>query len=225
MAIKIIWGVPGAGKTYYTVRKMLQAMKKKRKKLYFSNFPIYHKKYGWSYVWLPEYSKQTIVDAEIIIDEAYRNLNSREFQKFTKDEHTFFATCRHLNNDIWIIAHNPARIDVVIREITEEFILMHCHKIPILGWPIWFSADVYLDEQALAQRYTAKNAKYCVERFFFSKRVAKAYDTHFFRPNDIPEFKYESWGEKLGLITPNEPMKKDEEVNDVAETVTTQTNP
>lgn len=204
--------MPGAGKTYYAVRKMLKAMKRGHKKYFFSNVPIYHKKYGWSLCWKPEYAKQQIVDAEILIDEAYRDYNSRNSTKkkgdevFTKDEHTFFATNRHLNNDIWLIAHNPARIDVAIREITEEFLMMHCHKIPILDIPLWFSCDVYLDEQSIALRYTSRTAKYCTERFRFSRAIAKVYDTHFYRPPEIPEVHFDTWGEVLGLEAPGIPL-------------------
>ncbi|TGC06979.1 zonular occludens toxin domain-containing protein [Methanolobus halotolerans] len=130
-------------------------MGRDRKKHYFTNFPVEHPKKGFTNVWKSELAKQNITDSMIVIDEAYRNYNSRDYKTFQKDEHTFFATNRHLNNDIFLIAHNPARIDVVIREITEEFILMHCHKLPFLRWPLWFSADVFLDELAVAQRYTS----------------------------------------------------------------------
>lgn len=224
MSIKVIWGVPGAGKTYYGVRKALFHMRRIKKgkgtiRYVFSNFPIYHKKYGWSYVWTPDLALQVVTDSFILIDEAYRDYNSRNSTNkgkgkngnnkdvFTENEHTFFATCRHLNNDIWLIAHNPARIDVVIREITEEFILMHCHKIPILSslfgflnFPLWFSADVFLDEQALAQRYTSRHAVYCVERFAFSKKVANSYDTHFFRDKDTEEPIFIRWDEHLNKL-------------------------
>jgi hypothetical protein len=223
MSIKIIWGVPGAGKTFYGVRKAIFHLRRIKKgkgkiKRVFSNFPIYHKKYGWSYVWTPDLALQVVTDSFILIDEAYRDYNSRNSTNkakkgqstknvFTEQEHTFFATCRHLGNDLWLIAHNPARIDVAIREITEEFILMHCHKIPILSlffeildFPIYFSADVFLDEQALAQRYNARNAVYCVERFWFHRDIAKSYDTHFFRDKDTEEPEFIRWDEHLNQL-------------------------
>ncbi len=208
MSIKILWGVPGAGKTNYAVRKVLKTLKNGSKRHVFTNFPVHDKKLGYTKVWKPELACQLVTDSLIVVDEAYRDFNSRDYSKFQDSTHTFFATNRHLNNDILIIAHNPARIDKVIREITEEFILMHCHKIPFTKIVIWFSADVFLDEVALSQRYTAKHAIYCIERYLFSKRVGRAYDTHFFRDKDLIEPEFEDWGQVLNKI---------DEVNEVDE--------
>lgn len=176
--IYLIWGPPGAGKTYFATREALRQRRKGR--AVYSNYPIVDPRSGWSaYVWQPEYVYETVTDAVLVIDEAYRDYNSREYKKFNVDMHTFFATQRHNNLDIFLIAQNPARIDVIIREIVNVFYYVRAWwRLPVLGHPLGFTATGYLDEEDMRSR--SKDAVYSRERYLFSRRVARSYDTHYY---------------------------------------------
>lgn len=199
--IYIVFGHPRAGKTYFCTRialEVLQRNKKvseeKRLKV-FSNYPIFDERLGSSLVWKDEYASEAITDAVIIIDEAYRSYSSRNSTRgtFTVDMHTMFATNGHNNCDFWLIVHDPARLDTVIREMTNTFWYLKKYQLPLMDRPFAFKAESYLDQEALSKRYTTPNACYGIDRYWFRKRIARAYDTHYFRKQEEPELIFESW--------------------------------
>lgn len=182
--IYLIWGPPGAGKTYFATREALRQHGKGRS--VYSNYPVVDARSGWSsYVWKPEYIYETVTDAVIIIDEAYRDYSSREYRKFNADMHTFFATQRHNDLDVFLIAQNPARIDVVIREIVNVFYYVRkWFELPLVRIPLGFTVTGYLTEEDMNSRATDAKAIYSRERIIYSPRVAAAYDTHYFRAGE-----------------------------------------
>jgi hypothetical protein len=106
-----------------------------------------------------------------------------------------FATNGHNNNDFLLIAHSPARLDTVIREMVNTYYYVKKFQIPLMGRPLWFKVEGYVDELSLSQRYTNPNAVYSIERYLFKKRVAHAYDTHFFKKPDTEDIEFISWVE------------------------------
>ena len=153
MSVKIIFAAPGEGKSYYATKQAYDALKKGR--VVFSNYPIITPAGLSSCIWESTHCHENVQDSLIIIDEAYRDMSSRDFKDFTKEEHTFFATNRHNNNDVLLLAQNPARIDVILREITSEFLFMRKVSIPFTWWlnkleacnlPLVFVAYGYLLE-------------------------------------------------------------------------------
>jgi hypothetical protein len=186
--IYIITGAPRQGKSYWFTREINRLMKKahqKRKKgkpyrKVFSNFPVITP-WGATLKWTPNLSRESIYDSDIFIDEAYRDFNSRNYRNFSDDEHSFFALNGQNGNDIYLIAHSHNRLDTVIREMTNIIYYIKKVSIPFVELPLWFRVESYLDEMAINQRYTNKNAIYGVEHVFFSKKIADTYNTHFFR--------------------------------------------
>lgn len=198
--IYIIWAPPRKGKTYYATWWATQILKKiakgkGNKKHVFSNYPIYHKKWGSSLYLDRDTLNYDITDSLIIFDEAYRDFNSRTFYKFTKKEHTFFATNGHDNNDIVLIAHGINRVDSVIREMVDTYFFVKKYGIPFKDKPIVFNIEGYIDLIDIAQRHR-RNTAHSSFWLRFDKKIAKAYDTHFFRKPDNPDIEFISW-EKL----------------------------
>lgn len=198
MSIKIIFASPGEGKSYLATKYAYDALKKGR--VVFSNYPIITPGGLSACIWKAEYALENVHDAVIIIDEAYRDMSSRDFKKFTVEEHTFFATNRHNNLDIYLLAQNPARIDVILREITSEFLFMKKISIPFTWWlnkledcniPFLFIAYGYLDELSLARRHDGDSDT--LRYAFFNRKVAKSYDTHFFSNDDAVRFEGVPW--------------------------------
>jgi Zonular occludens toxin (Zot) len=194
--IYIIFAPPRSGKTYYATAWALKELKKGKRKV-FSNYPIISPKYGSSYVWKPEYASSDIVDSIIFIDEAYRDFNSRNYKSFTSDEHLFFATNGHNGLDIVLIAHSPQRLDTVIREMATIFYYVSKVAIPFIDRPLWFKIEGYPDELTLSQRFVRQDNSYSIEHCFFKKSVANAYNTHFFRKDNIHPELYSTWVENL----------------------------
>ena len=172
--------------------------KKTSKTKVFSNYPIYDKKFGASLFWDGETINYHISDSLIIIDEAYRYYSSRKWQKFTTQEHTFFATNGHNNNDIIFIVHGINRLDPVIREMADAFFYIKKVTLPFMKRPLYFKIEVFNDEFEIAQRYSG-NSHHGIVYKWFKKRVANAYNTHFFREIEIPDFKYLSWSDLKDL--------------------------
>jgi uncharacterized protein YqkB len=195
--IYIIWAPPRKGKTYFATNIAINALKKISKKRgsknkVFSNYPIFHKKYGSTLFWDKDTYQYNITDSLIIIDEAYRDYNARKYHKFSNEEHTFFATNGHSNNDIFLIAHGIHRLDSVIREMVDQFYFVKKYGIPFVEKPLFFIIEGYLDEIDIANRYR-RDAVYSKQWLWFKKSVAECYDTHYFKNQEEEDFIYESW--------------------------------
>ena len=190
--IYIVWAPPREGKTYFCTRWALGRLQKN--KTVFTNYPVVDDQGRSSLVWTPDLVHESIHDALIIIDEAYRDYNSRNFKTFSSDEHTFFSTNGHNNLDIVLIAQNPARVDVVIREMTNVYFYVRKVAIPLLDRPLCFRVLGFLDELSMASR--DPKMAYTSELVWFRQSVARAYDTHYFR-KDCREYKGITWKEKL----------------------------
>lgn len=145
-------------------------------------------------VWTPDLVHESIHDALIVIDEAYRDYNSRSFKSFSGDEHTFFATNGHNNLDIVLIAQNPARVDVVIREMTNIYFFVRKLSLPFVSRPLAFRVLGFLDELSMSSR--DPKMAYSSELVWFRKYVAQAYDTHYFR-KDSQEHIGITWKEHI----------------------------
>ena len=151
--------------------------------------PIVHS----TYIWEDRYIYSGITNAVIILDEAYRDFSSKESYDFKKDKHTFFATNRHNDLDIYIIAQHPDRIEVIIREMCNIFYYIFKWKNPITGKPLWFDISGYLSQEDFKLRNLKTDMRFSHERIWFRKQIAEAYDTKFFRKE--PKIEIKRWDE------------------------------
>ncbi|MDV0444081.1 zonular occludens toxin domain-containing protein [Methanorbis rubei] len=204
--IYIIVAPPRSGKTYYATKiaienlipqkSLIKSLFAKIKSgavtledpnLTFTNYPVVDPKTGLStYRWLSSYAKENIQDATIIIDEAWQDYSSRNYKEFTKDMQAFFAMNGHNNNDIYIIAQNAARVDVIIREMCNELYYVRKISIPFTERPLFFITYIYHDLDEMS-RMTPDPYLAVKKRFvLFRSRIARAYDTHYFRSTKPP---------------------------------------
>lgn len=230
MSVEIIGAPPRKGKTYWATRVALRAMENIHKKRLkniedrkknpeipefsgqvFTNYPVFHPELGYTKVWEPGFETEPIFDSLIIVDEAHRFYNSRKIKNFTTDMHDFFAWSGQRGNDVILITHDPSRLDIIIREVCETF--RFARNWSLFGRPILFFIDSYLSEDEYKQRHAG--TRYSMDWFFFSKTVAKAYDTHFFRNEPEEKPYYQDWVEKYGLKEPQQKKIKDVILNAV----------
>ena len=204
--IYLIVAPPGNGKTYFATHLALKIGRKKFNKQtkqpvfsVYTNFPVFDKKIGYStYKWEHDYVFKSIYDSTIIIDEAWQYFSSRDYKNFGKDLQAFFALNRHNGNDIYIIAQNAARVDVIIREMVNEFYYIEKHCIPFTDRPLWFTAWVYQDLTQMAKMSPDILAYSSKRRVLFRKRTANAYDTHAFRTIKEAPIEPVFWADELG---------------------------
>ena len=123
--IKCYSGLPGSGKTTYLTQLGIKNIKKGNRT--FSNYPIFFKYKGVKLTSNIINSREEMIKQPykpgdiIIIDEAQRWFNSREYKKFGNDLLEFFTGHRHIDVNIYIGVQYPQRIDVSIREIVDTY--------------------------------------------------------------------------------------------------------
>lgn len=194
MTIEIYFGRPGAGKSYLATLHVSEELRKKRGRPQYTNFPVRWKD-TFSFFWDFPLVHEAIFDSDVHMDEAYRDVNSRDWKNFDEDTHLFFSTHRHNGNNIYLYAQSPARIDKIIREIAV-FYWVRPMRNPFTGTPLWFKIEIYEDEDALKDRYKIKTSGFRVR---FKKEVAKCYDTKQFRKKNEVPYKPVPWNEILGI--------------------------
>lgn len=185
----------------------------KRKKV-FTNYPVYDKKLGSTLQWLPEYADHVIRDSFVVIDEAYRDYNSRNSTtkgSFTANEHLMFSTNGHNGNDFLLLVQNPARLETIIREMCNMVYFVKKYTLPFSTKPIAFKVESYMSLEEMSKRFSKNNeAVYGIERYLFSKRVAQAYDTHYFRKRGEPDIQFQPWNEVMNdFVSPLDPVNLD----------------
>jgi len=132
-------GVPGSGKSYDGIRKILDALQRER--VVYTNIDGVHvdtcrefiaSRIGQSRDWLdshlmflpanciPDFWNHTEVGSLVVIDEAQLYFNSRDFIKTANREFGDWAsTHRHHGYDLLLITQNAARIDTAVRSLAE----------------------------------------------------------------------------------------------------------
>ena len=154
------FGLPGSGKTYKLVQIARHYQKKGMR--VFSNFKILGSEYYTDF-------KEIIKEKKcvILIDEANLFLPSRLWTKIPVSMLYRLSQSRKFETDIYYTSQSPARIDKVLRELTNFY--GHCRK--IIGslhrisyyWPEEWDKE--------------KRKKLWSEWFFIRKKFYKLYDT------------------------------------------------
>ncbi len=117
--IEIIMGRPGIGKTTY-----LALMAKKSLK---SKIPVYSNVdiAGCHILSVKEdLMKYHIEEALVIIDEAGKEFNARDFRKFTDKLYEFFTLHRHYKLRVLLAVQFWDRLDIVIRELVQKIYIL-----------------------------------------------------------------------------------------------------
>lgn len=200
-----ITGMPGCGKTYLAVKLIHDAWKQDPERKIFTNFPVVFGDKS-TMKWSPEYTSENLQNSLIVVDEAYRDYNSRKSLRvdgLSEDDHLAFATNRHNENTFIFISQNLNRLDTVIREISEIWWVTKMalpsprHFFEFDRWrPLWIKVEMYdcLDSFKLKAMIGKGNA-YRKKRHLFKMKIARMYDTHFFGDTTEEAFISEPWFE------------------------------
>ncbi len=112
--IKLITGVPGAGKTQYALHLAMQEKRTVR----CANIPLNKWPEGWSHIDPAEWQKSD-PNSLILIDEAqdYMMASQKEPAAWVRE----LAKHRHHGLDIWLITQDPKQIHAYVRRLVGEW--------------------------------------------------------------------------------------------------------
>jgi zona occludens toxin (predicted ATPase) len=175
MAINIITGRPGSGKTYILTAKALEWLK--RGYNIWSNYKI-----NINAPNLHFYSKVrelvSIKDGIILMDEGQIYFNARNWEAL--DEKLQYKLQQHRKHglDIWATVQNIKRLDVIMRELVNRY--YECKKIIGTGesakkpWGIFVMREFDIKD---AEKPDEKRERYSREFFLLKKEIYDSYDT------------------------------------------------
>ncbi|MFZ2096713.1 MAG: zonular occludens toxin domain-containing protein [Anaerolineales bacterium] len=203
--IIVLTGMPGSGKTCLATQLIYDAWKADPSRKIFTNYPVRLGNKS-TMIWEPRFMNENIQDSLIVIDEAYRDYNSRKSIRggdgsLDENTHIQMATNRHNGNTFVLISQNLARLDTVIREIAEIWWITKVarpnlkHLAEFDQWhPLWFKAEMYdcLDSFKM-KAIMGKNAAWKTKRWRFRKKIAQMYDTHYFGDTTEQPFITKTW--------------------------------
>lgn len=175
-------GMPGSGKTLALVRRAEIAIKQGRK--VFANFAL-KGTYKISLDDLCTY--QFPEDCVVLIDEAGRWFNSREWKDLPAEIFDLFTMHRHVKMDLYIAVQSFARIDKSLREVVELV-----YWADNVSWKPYISYRGYYDLEKMG---SMKKDWHVSQVVWKRKRLYSFYDTYSMKDkfSHKPFVKFEKW--------------------------------
>lgn len=144
MAIKIFFGVPGAGKTTHAASIVYKNLKKGIPT--FSNVDI---KGAILFSAADDLGKYQIENADMILDEAGIEFNSRGHKDFSKAHIAWFKLHRHYGiRNIYVYSQSYVDMDVTIRRLASELYVVRKSLIPFVVATIPIMVKIGIDEES-----------------------------------------------------------------------------
>jgi hypothetical protein len=222
MAITIFAGIPGKGKTAYATYDAVKKYKKdnwllvkllqKRKddvNLIYSNYPILLNPKKNIYSHQIRFKDMDMKykfphGSMIIIDEAQRYQDARDFKSFPKNVGTFLQHHRHGSiSSIIFVSQHPKRMDNKIRDLAEVFRKYRIFiRIPFTPVLFTYYTNYYeFEEYAKYNQAPKENRNYDYDnhfKFLWSWHCFNRYDSKYFRVifDKLPMIVNELWTSK-----------------------------
>lgn len=165
MAVDIMVGRPGSGKTYELTRRVLEAADRDR--LVFTNYAVAHPNV---YLFTPD-QLLDLPPGLVVIDEAHLWFPARMSLKLPMSWLAGISYVRKNGWDVLLSTQHESRLDRAIRDIAAWMWLCTAwgsHN----GHPIWFAASSWEPEF-----FRRPDKRFTRTGHFFNRRVAEAYDT------------------------------------------------
>jgi len=192
LAIEVICGLVGKGKSYRLTKTVYEYQKKKQDWTIFSNVPIPNAK---------KLTKQMLEDCVefperslLIIDEANAWFPSRRYKDLDQNVIDFFHYHRHLKIDIILVTQIPMRLDVVIRDLCDKWYWSRAIKIPSKkyhdGKALLFFYDSYLLHEDFGDSDKRSSRSFVIPQ----QKVFNYYSTYLDSIRDgRKKIEYEDW--------------------------------
>jgi len=169
--INIYVGKPGMGKTYALVRLAYKLINQGRNvysnfHIDFSDMPL-SENHGELFFWNNIEDIVPVRTGEILIDECQIYMNSRDWKVLPKSVQYKLQQHRKQGLNIHGAVQNVRRIDSVARELVNSIFQVSKH----------FGRVFVAREYDIEDIDKEKRSSYSVSVYFFSKKLAKCYDT------------------------------------------------
>lgn len=177
-----ITGMPGSGKSYALVQRAYKALKEGRN--VYSNFPIK----GVNRFNLDDLCNYAFPEnSVIIIDEAGRWFNSRNWGSLPPEVFDIFTMHRHLRCDMYIGVQSFARIDKSLREVVE--LTYWAKKMPLLPFHRY---EGFYDLEKVGSMRKEPDVKYYVpvRKLYRSMYNTFSMKSAFHGKEEMPKVKY-----------------------------------
>lgn len=174
MAINILTGKPGNGKTYVLAYRAKEWLDKGLD--VYSNFKLNYTGNNLHY-WENPKDLTGIEKGIIVMDEAHVYFNSRDWTNLDKNLQRKLQQHRKDGLHIWGTVQNEARLDVIVRELVNSYFV--CHKIIGSGesakkpWGVIKVHQYYPEDIGKRE----KISPFSSEWFFIRSAVCNFYDT------------------------------------------------
>lgn len=136
--ITLVTGIPGSGKTLYTLYQVEQLRKKEGREVYYFNIQIDRDKLPWI-----ELDEQQVLKwfdlpprSIVVIDECQRIFRPRPAGSAVPEAEMQLETHRHKGIDLFLITQHPSLVSVGVRRLVRD----HLHIMRVFGAPV---ANVY----------------------------------------------------------------------------------
>lgn len=118
--ITIIDGMPGAGKTQFTISMLLKKAKKEKRPVYYNNIPEL-KIDDWQDLTNPDLWDEVPDGAIIVLDEAQRVFKLRPAGSEKPQRTVALETHRHKGHDLYLITQDGTLLDIQCRKLCNSF--------------------------------------------------------------------------------------------------------
>jgi len=165
--IELTTGLPGNGKTLYTISNIKQRAETEGRQVYYHGIP--ELSLDWVQIEDPTKWMDVPPNSIVVIDEAQKTFRNRSLGQIPPKHVTDLETHRHLGIDLVLLTQHPSLIDPAVRRLAGR----HQHMVRIFGMEAstvyrWESVTDNCDKPA-----SRKNAE--SKKWAFDKSVYKLY--------------------------------------------------
>jgi len=173
MAINIITGRPGSGKTYILTKIALEFLKEGR--TVFSNYFIDWDKNNLHFFDKVEELK-SLEKGIIVMDEGQIYFNSRNWENLSETMQYKLQQHRKDGLDIWATVQNIKRIDILIRELVSRY--FECKSLICFNF-LKEHYELFIKKEYDVEDEEVKDKRECfgTELIFFEPEIGNRYDT------------------------------------------------
>lgn len=194
--IEIVMGRPGIGKTTYLALRARQAIKKGIK--VYSNVPIAG---CYKFSIKNDMMVYNVENALVVIDEAGKEFNAREFRKFTMKMYEFFTLHRHYKLRVVLAVQFWDRLDIVIRELVQKiYILKPCiiNKWYVKIQEVGVDIRVDKEEHKIVEHFYEVHWLIGGVKYMKRSKAFCMFDTYHREP--LPDKNYEIWTDYKEIV-------------------------
>jgi len=175
MSITLVTGLPGNGKTLYSIGALIDLAAKENRPVFYSGITDLSPSLGWVEI-DPEKWFDAPPNSLVIIDECQRVFRPRGNGTQPPRHVSELETHRHGGIDLWLLTQHPMLVDSAVRRLTQK----HLHMVRIFGMQAstihrWDTGVVENCEKAASRKSSIKTKHIYAKKLFNLYKSAEAH--------------------------------------------------